>query len=397
MDEVTRGTDSTDVEGMQQSVLSSNQLSVSHQEVLKNIISTGVLPPAEVASRIAAMQEVADGADEEKVAVATAHQYFADAIGVLRQAVLNAGPGQQEAVARRVIPVLEHLDAMVGRLIVDSVNKIRETQLKQDEAKRSLASALLAGESAADLAGRLGITLAQRYAILICRVVGPLPTEERPQFVNRVTQVSTYLEDEPEVLYVLDRDGWTVLIAGRQGSDALLREHAAVVTAAIEARSGVKVAAGGAIASAPDKIPAALAEAKRIASLAGRLARHSQMFWIEDFALEYQLDQPGPANNWLRGVLAPLRGQNHLLQSLDAFVGNNFHRAEAAAALNIHRNSLNYRLSRIASLTGYDPTVPADARILSAALTVVQLTVERRAAEREKGRQAPPPMPRTER
>ena len=42
--------------------------------------------------------------------------------------------------------------------------------------------------------------------------------------------------------------------------------------------------------------------------------------------------------------------------SLDAYVDANLNIAAAAARLNLHPNSLRYRLRRIAGLTGLDPT-----------------------------------------
>lgn len=42
--------------------------------------------------------------------------------------------------------------------------------------------------------------------------------------------------------------------------------------------------------------------------------------------------------------------------SLNAYVDANLNIAEAAARLNLHPNSLRYRLRRIAELTGLDPT-----------------------------------------
>ena len=53
--------------------------------------------------------------------------------------------------------------------------------------------------------------------------------------------------------------------------------------------------------------------------------------------------------------------------SIDAYVDANLNIAEAAARLNLHPNSLRYRLRRIAELTGLDPTRMSDLLELLAA------------------------------
>nr|WP_239091558.1 helix-turn-helix domain-containing protein [Streptomyces sp. SID14478] len=59
----------------------------------------------------------------------------------------------------------------------------------------------------------------------------------------------------------------------------------------------------------------------------------------------------------------------HLIVTLREFLAVGCHRAAAAAALTIHRNTLTYRLGRIQVLTGYDATQSADMRQLAAAIT----------------------------
>jgi carbohydrate diacid regulator len=54
-------------------------------------------------------------------------------------------------------------------------------------------------------------------------------------------------------------------------------------------------------------------------------------------------------------LLSPLYHEAKLLETLHAFFKHNCAPSAAAAALSIHRNSLNYRLDKITSLTGLDP------------------------------------------
>jgi DNA-binding PucR family transcriptional regulator len=48
-------------------------------------------------------------------------------------------------------------------------------------------------------------------------------------------------------------------------------------------------------------------------------------------------------------------------------------RRQTALDLHVHRNTLDYRLQRISALTGLDLAVPAQTRVLEAALTARDL------------------------
>ncbi|MFD0958184.1 CdaR family transcriptional regulator [Paenibacillus chungangensis] len=78
---------------------------------------------------------------------------------------------------------------------------------------------------------------------------------------------------------------------------------------------------------------------------------------VEDAGLAYVLSEISAASSQrlIRQVLGELVTHPHLLDTLQAFFdhGMNLHRT--AGAISIHRNTLLYRLDRIASLTGRDP------------------------------------------
>ena len=56
-------------------------------------------------------------------------------------------------------------------------------------------------------------------------------------------------------------------------------------------------------------------------------------------------------------LLSPLDHAEELIQTLDAFFAENCCPSSTASKLKIHRNTLRYRLDKIASLTGLDPRV----------------------------------------
>jgi len=54
-------------------------------------------------------------------------------------------------------------------------------------------------------------------------------------------------------------------------------------------------------------------------------------------------------------LLSPLDHEPDLLKTLDACFATDLSPSRAARALSIHRNTLSYRLDKVASLTGLDP------------------------------------------
>nr|WP_082451575.1 helix-turn-helix domain-containing protein [Paenibacillus ihuae] len=55
------------------------------------------------------------------------------------------------------------------------------------------------------------------------------------------------------------------------------------------------------------------------------------------------------------GTLVKLEDTADLLETLRSFINHNCSVAQTSEALNLHRNTLQYRLKRIESLTGKDP------------------------------------------
>ncbi|WTL36520.1 helix-turn-helix domain-containing protein [Nocardia sp. NBC_01503] len=82
---------------------------------------------------------------------------------------------------------------------------------------------------------------------------------------------------------------------------------------------------------------------------------------------EYTVAAGGSARAGLAAVLLPLDPQPLLAETLAVFVDSGFNQLATARLLNIHRNTVTYRLARIHELTGLDPHRPIDAMTLSAA------------------------------
>jgi DNA-binding PucR family transcriptional regulator len=116
-------------------------------------------------------------------------------------------------------------------------------------------------------------------------------------------------------------------------------------------------------------------DAVQVLRLVTGLGRPPGLYRLDDVLLEAALSgtAAGPAAR-LASILAPLEGTGDLLGTLDAYLAADADRRRAAAALNVHPNTLDYRLRRIGELTGRSPLTARGLQVLGAALTLRRVT-----------------------
>jgi hypothetical protein len=100
--------------------------------------------------------------------------------------------------------------------------------------------------------------------------------------------------------------------------------------------------------------------------LAGR--RPAGVYSITDVLVEHAVTTNDLITAQLAEIIRPLSDHPVLWQTLVALLDADFSRNRAARDLFIHRSTLDYRLRRIAKVTGYDPSTGRGAQVLSAAL-----------------------------
>ncbi|RFU37444.1 PucR family transcriptional regulator, partial [Actinomadura logoneensis] len=153
------------------------------------------------------------------------------------------------------------------------------------------------------------------------------------------------------------------------------------LVARIADRAGTAVHAGVAAAGAA-AVAEAAAQSADILEIVRITGREPGAYRITDVLLDYQLSRPGPARTHLAGLLGVLDGHPVLLETLRAYVASGFSRRRAAPLLHVHPNTVDYRLRRVAVLTGLDPTCPGDLPQLRAALVAHDFTPSRPAPGR---------------
>jgi sugar diacid utilization regulator len=75
-------------------------------------------------------------------------------------------------------------------------------------------------------------------------------------------------------------------------------------------------------------------------------------------------------------VLEPLEDGPELIATLEGYFAADFDRRKAAGNLHIHPNTLDYRLRRVAELTGLSVGSAKGVQVLGAALTIRRMRVE---------------------
>lgn len=123
-----------------------------------------------------------------------------------------------------------------------------------------------------------------------------------------------------------------------------------------------------AAAAAPDGVADAarmVGEVRRVAEASGR---GPGLYLLDDVLLEYQLSRPSRARDGLAALLGPLAGRPELLDTLRTFLACGLDRRRAAARLQVHPNTVDYRLRKATELTTLDAARGADLLTLHAAL-----------------------------
>ncbi|MFD5434610.1 PucR family transcriptional regulator [Kitasatospora sp. NPDC127067] len=247
--------------------------------------------------------------------------------------------------------------------------------------RHSLLGALLTGTPADGAAARAGLRLPTGYAVL-CLSVADHPDERSPGVDPGIAARRKLRRFEAELdhrtrqsaLTALTPTGGLVLVPfgpspGPDGDDpdeAPWPLLAAILAAAARA-AGAPVLAGAASA-APAEVPGAAALAHEVLDVARAFGRPPGLHRLDDVLLEYQLTRPGQARSRLAALLEPLADSGELLITLRTHLAGDLNRRHTASALHLHPNTVDYRLRRIAALTGLDPTRPADVPRITAAI-----------------------------
>ncbi|MBF6174446.1 helix-turn-helix domain-containing protein [Nocardia blacklockiae] len=266
--------------------------------------------------------------------------------------------------------VVDMLDTMTTAVSKAYVRELRSVVSEHHTAVHTLTSALLGGRPTSTMARESGIEIAERYHVLAL-AVPPHPEESNPMLDGAVVArrklrrvqaaLATGLPGDT-ALSLLSVDGGTLLIPATDDGAELDR-----LVDTLSQAAQVPITATVVTADTHD-IPSAADRAHQLLDMVHRLRLVRGLYRFDDLALEYQLTRPGPGREHLGTLLDPLDPHPELLDTLQRHISNNLNRQRTAHALHIHTNTVDYRLKRIATLTGCDPTQASGLWYLRSAL-----------------------------
>ena len=260
----------------------------------------------------------------------------------------------------------------VTAAVCDAYLREREHMVSQEQhARHAVISALLRGEPPTAAGSLAGVRLASRYLVLTLDVAAH-PDETRPgtgaaiagrRKIHRLSGELDAFAAEP-VLSLLDTTGGLALVPLPDTVD-----WAAVgrLVDGMSKAAGADVRAAAELAE-PQRIPHAAALTQDVLEVVRAYGRPPGLYRLCDVLLEYQLTRPSMATAELAGLLDPLTANPDLLRTVEIHLGNGLDRRRTAAALHVHPNTVDYRLRRVACLTGLDPADPAHLQRIGAAL-----------------------------
>ncbi|MFB7265068.1 PucR family transcriptional regulator [Streptomyces nojiriensis] len=339
------------------------------------VLSTGEMPGQAEAAAI--RESSARRADEGVPLEAVVGAYHLGAEECATQVFSTAEPGDLGDVLLVQRQLLAYLRLVSCEVAAGYVQE-RQTALSDEQvALQSLLSRLLEGGSPQAAADRAGIRLPPCYLVLSI-AVGPHPDELVPGMNHAVAARRKLRRLRNELqrqtrgvpLSVLSGEGGLVLIPyetpaadfGRVDRDRVSR-----LVQQLGRMCGAELVAAAA-AAAPEGVADAARLAGEVREVAEASGRGPGLYLLDDVLLEYQLSRPGPARDGLAALLDPLDARPELLVTLRAFLASGLDRRRAAARLQVHPNTVDYRLRKAAEFTGLDAARGADALTLRAAL-----------------------------
>ncbi|MFD3458172.1 PucR family transcriptional regulator [Nocardia fluminea] len=333
----------------------------------------------------------------ELIAALRAHKSADSAIGQLERGAVEwardgiAVDAVIDMVHRCVRIILEPADDIRASEVVDLLGRVSavvagafvryalEVTGYSDNARDNLAEQLIMGSRSRIAARDRGFVPAAEYWVLAIdigdesRDGGTGGRDERVRARRAVTGIRLELDRvcDGAALAALSAQGGTVLIPTTDRPE----HHVDTVAAALARAAGRRITVT-VVRAALDDIPDAAECAYELLEIVRRLGRVGGVHRFSDFALEYQLSRPGPAREYLGTVLEPLAVHPELLATLRCHIANDLNRRKTARMLHVHTNTVDYRIRRIAALTGFDAKRCPDLWYLRSALVVAGMPIE---------------------
>ncbi|MFI6092873.1 PucR family transcriptional regulator [Streptomyces sp. NPDC051218] len=351
------------------------------------VLRTERMPPPEFLETV--RRSAARRAEERLPVEAVVSAYHYGARICVEEVAATVEPHDLIEAHRLLLDCLREITAAVtSGYVEESQSLIGE----RDAARHTVLSALLDGRGPQLDSSHLGIRLPPCYLVLAF-TIGRHPDEDREDVDatvasrRKIRRLRTELDRAlgHPVLSRLSADEGLALVPSDAAPDRAAdidRARIERLTASLITVSGVPLIAGVA-ASTPADVPHAVRLATELRDTAAGTGRPPGVYPLTALLLDYQLTRASPARAHLAALLTPLADGPDLPTTLRTYFASNLDRRETAARLHVHPNTVDYRLRRIATLTGLDLAAHTDLLTLRAALSAYDATSVRRARRAE--------------
>lgn len=293
-----------------------------------------------------AVQRNVDGVPVDDLVAA--YQAGAD---VIWSALIESATSAEKAVLLDAVPAsTRYLMTVTARIVAACPTVGR---VGRDEDQRAVAEAILAGREPEASAA---VAVGSSYRVVVVSSDGGVDLRD----------VELRLRAVAGALVIAHPIGLVALIPA-DGADPVPVLDAARDS---EGRSLPPVAGVSEPIDTPE-VPAAFSQARLICRLSRLFGRGTAV--IDDVMFPYLVATQTDSHPRLRAVADAVRSAPQLADTLAAFERCSSNQLAAARELGVHRNTVTYRLGRIATLTGHDPLTVDGARVLAAAMIVSAL------------------------
>ena len=299
-----------------------------------------------------------------------------------------AVPAEREAALQIAAAVMRHVDLMSTVAAEGYLEEVQSIWTDREVVRRDLLEDLISGRGDSErvrrLAHTLKLPLAARYVVIVARG-GEAPAQETPDQplaarleLRRIVEAArTCLRPAHACLLVGMRHGEVVAlypIAGPGETDRVTGDAQEFATAL--AGHDVSVGIGGGHAGIAG-VASSYTEAKDAVDIARGTGIRGRPVRFDEVLIDHLLRSTPHGDRILDSTLRPLldydaRRQAGLVATLRAYVQSAFNLTRSAELLNVHPNTVVYRLRRIRELSGRDPQQPDALRLLFLGLNLLE-------------------------
>jgi sugar diacid utilization regulator len=311
---------------------------------------------------------------------------------VLWEAVLvesdQCDAAEREAALEIAGRVMRHVDEMSRHVADAFLNELQSVWSDREVVRRDLLDGLVSGQGDTErirrLARTLKLSLAGRYIVVVLRGPEALAEEQADQALaarvalRRVMDLSRrHLRTGSCSALVGMRHGEVVALCPAEQPDAVadVRGRVEALAAAL---ASADVCVGVGDCHALTGIASSYSEAREAAEIAVGIGVRGRPVFFDEVLIDHMVRSTPHAERILDSTLRPLLDYDaaknaELVPTLRAYVSSGFNLTRSAEVLNVHPNTVVYRLRRLRELSGRDPQDPDDLLLLFLGLKLVDL------------------------